>query len=90
MEKYQENYCGVKIMNDNEIKDNLYDLYAAYRHHKQLFDYWKAHHNKNLKTEDEIRDRIKYILKNKLSQKDEISALMWVLGEDKNENTKRD
>ena len=69
-------------MND-EIKDNLYDLYASYRHHKQLFDYWQNH--KTLKSEDEIRKRIDYIIKNKIAQRDEISTLLWVLGE-KNEN----
>ena len=69
-------------MND-EIKDNLYDLYASYRHHKQLFDYWQNH--KTLKSEDEIRERIDYIIKNKIAQRDEITTLLWVLGE-KNEN----
>ena len=65
-------------MND-EIKDNLYDLYASYRHHKQLFDYWQGH--KTLKSEDEIRERIDYIIKNKIAQRDEITTLLWVLGE---------
>lgn len=69
-------------MND-EIKDNLYDLYASYRHHKQLFDYWQNH--KTLKSEDEIRERIDYIIKNKIAQRDEISTLLWVLGEKENE-----
>ena len=67
---------------NNEIKDNLYDLYASYRHHKQLFNYWQNH--KTLKSEDEIRERIDYIIKNKIAQRDEISTLLWVLGE-KNE-----
>ena len=69
-------------MND-EIRDNLYDLYASYRHHKQLFEYWQNH--KTLKSEDEIRERIDYIIKNKVAQRDEISTLLWVLGEKENE-----
>ena len=74
-------------MNDN-IKDNMYDLHALYRQHKNLFEYWQEH--KKLKSESEIRARIQYILKNKVAQKDEISALLWVLGDDVNANTKRD
>lgn len=70
----------------NEIKDNLYDLYASYRHHKELFEYYQSH--KNLKSEDEIRARIEYITKNKLKQNSEIDALFWVLGEIENENKK--
>lgn len=67
------------ILKPDEIKDNLYDLYASYRHHKQLFDYYQEH--KSLKSETEIKDRIEYILKNKVKQRDEITTLMWVLGE---------
>lgn len=68
---------------NNEIKDNLFDLYASYRHHKELFEYYQSH--KNLKSEAEIRARIDYIIENKIKQKDEISTLLWVLGESNNE-----
>lgn len=67
------------------IKDNLFDLYASYRQHKMLFDYYQA--NKDMKTKQEIKERIEYIKKNKLQQRDELSTLMWVLGQiDNKEN----
>ena len=60
------------------IKDNLYDLYGAYQQHKQLFDYWKE--NKDLKSREEIKERIEYIAKNKINQRNELETLYWVLG----------
>jgi len=63
----------------NQIKDNLYDLYASYNQHKELFNFWKKY--KKIKNEDEIRERIEYLRKNKIKQRDELSALLWVLNE---------
>ena len=42
----------------------------------------KNNNLKNLKTEEEIRERIKYVTKHKLKQMNEIETLKWVLGED--------
>ena len=64
---------------NEKIKDNMYDLYASYNQHKLLFKYYQDH--KNLKSEEEIKERIEYITKNKINQRDEISTLLWVLGE---------
>lgn len=69
---------------NERIKDNLYDLYASVNHHKLLFNFYSEH--KNLKSEKEIKERINYILKNKITQRDEISTLLWVLGEKRSDN----
>ena len=74
-------------MKDNRINLTLHCLYDLYKQHKLLFEFYMNH--KDLKGEEEIRERIKYILKNKVKQKDEVSTLMWVLGEN-NENQRRD
>ena len=66
-------------MEYREIKDNLFDLYASYHQHKLLFEFWKQY--KNVKGEKDIRDRIEYIKKNKLKQRNEVETLLWVLGE---------
>ena len=68
---------------DNEIKDNLYDLYASYRQHKQLFEFWKKY--QNIKNEVEIRERIEYLKKNKIKQRNELETLLWILNEVDNE-----
>lgn len=60
------------------IKDNLYDLYSVYNQHKLLFNYYHA--NKDMKTKQEIEERIEYLKKYKVKQRDEISTLLWVLG----------
>lgn len=62
------------------IKDNLYDLYDSYNQHKLLFEFWKQ--NRAIKTKEEIKDRINYIIKNKIKQRNEIETLLWVIGED--------
>lgn len=64
---------------ETDIKDNLYDLYSSYNHHKRLFQFYQNH--KNIKGEDEIRERIDYIVKNKIKQKSEIETLLWIIGE---------
>ena len=66
-------------MDNDIIKDNLFDLYASYRHHKQLFEFYKDH--KNIKGKQQIKERIDYIKKNKINQRNELETLLWVLGE---------
>lgn len=68
---------------EDKIKNNLFDLYSVYNQYKLLFEFYKDHIN--IKSETEIRERINYILKNGIKQKDEISTLLWVLGENSNE-----
>lgn len=68
---------------DNEIKDNLYDLYASYKQHKQLYEFWKKY--QNIKNEAEIRERIEYLKKNKIKQRNELETLLWILNEVDNE-----
>ncbi len=68
---------------NNEIKDNLFDLYASYHHHKQLFNFYKDH--KNIKGEKEINERIEYIKKHNIKQRTELETLLWVIGEIENE-----
>lgn len=65
-------------MDKEEIKENLYDLYAAYRHHKQLFEFYLNH--KNIKSEEDIKNRIEYIKKNKVKQRNELETLLWIIG----------
>lgn len=67
----------------NKIKDNLFDLYSLVQQHKALYEYYHKH--KSIKSELEIQQRIDYILKNKIKQKDEVSTLLWVIGKDKKE-----
>lgn len=71
---------------DNEIKDNLFDLYASYNQHKKLFLFWKKY--QNIKNEDDIRDRIEYLKKNKVKQRSELETLLWILNEVSNEEDK--
>ena len=70
-------------LDNNKIKDNLYDLYAAYRQHKALYDFWKSF--RGMKSVDEIKERIEYIKKNKINQRNEIETLMWVINLDEKE-----
>lgn len=63
---------------DNEIKNNLYDLYSSYHQHKQLFDFWKKY--QNIKNEEDIMERLEYLRKNPMcKQRDEINTLLWIL-----------
>lgn len=64
-------------MRNTEIKDNLYDLYSVYQQYKALFNYYQQ--NKSMKTREEISERIEYIKKNKIKQKNELETLLWVL-----------
>lgn len=63
----------------NEIKDNLFDLYASYHQHKALFEFYQQ--NKKMRTVEEIKERIEYIKKNKVKQRNELEVLMWVIKE---------
>ena len=63
-----------------EIKENLYDLYASYSQHRALFNYWKEH--RTMKTKEDVVERINYIRKNKINNKNELETLLWVLGEE--------
>lgn len=70
-------------MRNTEIKDNLYDLYSVYQQYKALFNYYQQ--NKSMKTRKEISERIEYIKKNKIKQKNELETLLWVLNIDGDE-----
>lgn len=61
--------------------DVLYKAYKDYAYlYKFLEEYRKEH--KYAVSEEEMRNRIRYILKNKIKQRDEISTLCWILGEE--------
>ncbi len=65
---------------NNQIKDNLLDLYSVYHQYKLLFEFWKKY--QNIKNEDDIKERIEYLKKNpKISQRTEFETLLWVLNE---------
>lgn len=74
---------------------NFPALYSVIGSYKDLANFYEGH--LNIKTEDEIRKRIRYVTKNKLKQMNEIETLKWVLGEsivdekniDETENTSR-
>ena len=68
-----------------DIKDNLYDLYASYNQHKKLFEFWQAF--QGMKNVNEIKERIQYIKKYKVKQRNELETLLWVINEmnDRNE-----
>ena len=73
--------------NMTKIKDTLYPLFDAYSQYKALYEYWYEHeHNKDkykeeepLKTRQELVDRINFIKKNKVNQRNEIETLLWVM-----------
>ena len=57
-------------------------LYRMYHNYKYLYEYWQKNRNSKIRTTQEIRDRMKYILENNGRQRDEISTLCWILGEE--------
>ena len=62
-------------------------LYRYYLSYKYLYDFWeetrrKEAENRRVVTDEEMRSRIQYILKNKVRQRDEIETLCWILGEE--------
>lgn len=74
MNKYTE------IDRNDEIKDNLYDLYNHYRQHKALFAFYQKY--KDIKNEDDILARLDYLKKNpEIQQRTEIETLLWLINE---------
>ena len=66
--------------NKDNIKDNMYALYEVYNQYKLLYNFYQKY--KSIKNEEDIRERIEYLKKNpKCSMRDEISTLLWVIGE---------
>lgn len=67
-------------MSKDNIKDNLYALYEVYSQYKLLYAFYQE--NKDIKSANDIKDRIEYLRKNpKCRQKTEIECLLWILGE---------
>ena len=65
-------------MNEKDV--NIYCLYELYKDYKFLYEFWKKFQNKRVVSDDELRERMEYILKNKVKQRDEISTICWILG----------
>ena len=60
---------------------NTVPLWEVVNNYKMLLDYYEKHHYDNRPSDESLRARIKYILDNKIRQRDEIATLYWVLGE---------
>lgn len=59
----------------------MYNMYGAYADFKKLYEFYES--QKNLKVSaDEMRERVKYILKRGVNQRTEIETICWILGED--------
>ena len=56
-------------------------VWETLNNYKLLLEYYQKHHYDNRPCDEELRSRIKYILDNKIRQRDEIATLYWVLGE---------
>lgn len=74
-------------MSKEVTKPSLYCLYELYRNYKFLYEFWERRQNERVISDQEMRDRIDYILKNKVKQRDEISTLCWILGEEDERKT---
>lgn len=57
-------------------------LYRYYKCYKYLYDFWVENRDRHVVSERDMRNRIDYILKNKVKQRDEIATLCWILGEE--------
>jgi hypothetical protein len=57
-------------------------LYRLYKDYKYLYDFWENNRNTRRVSDEDMRNRIKYILKNNVKQRDEIATLCWILGEE--------
>jgi hypothetical protein len=57
-------------------------LYRYYKCYEYLYNFWEENRKKHAVSDDELRSRIRYILKNKIRQRDEISTICWILGEE--------
>ena len=56
-------------------------VWETLNNYKMLLEYYQKHHYDNRPCDEELRSRIKYILDNKIRQRDEIATIYWVLGE---------
>lgn len=56
-------------------------VWETMSNYKMLLEYYQNHHYDNRPSDEDIRGRIKYILDNKIKQRDEIATLYWILGE---------
>lgn len=57
-------------------------LYRAYKDYMYLYKFLQENREQRAVSDDEIRDRLNYLLHNKVKQRDEISTLCWILGEE--------
>ena len=59
-------------------------LYKAYKDYDYLYKFLKKQRSEPefAVSREEMKNRINYILKNKIRQRDEISTLCWILGEE--------
>lgn len=63
-------------------------LYRAYKDYMYMYEYLLKHEDERAVTNQELRDRRDYLLKNKIRQRDEISTICWILGEEDERETK--
>ena len=56
------------------IEPSLGSVYWIIKSYKELVNFYEQY--KNIRSEEEIRDRIKYVLKHKLKQKNEIDLII--------------
>lgn len=61
-------------------------LWETVSNYKMLLEYYQKHHFNNRPSDESLKARIKYILDNKIAQRDEIATLYWVLGEEDERN----
>ena len=54
-------------------------VYRLYKDYSYVYQEYQRERHRAV-SDDEIRDRIDYILKNNIKQRDEISTLCWILG----------
>jgi hypothetical protein len=57
-------------------------LYRAYKDYAYMYEYLLNKEDCRAVTNEELRSRRDYILKNKINQRDEISTICWILGEE--------
>lgn len=57
-------------------------LYRMYLDYKYLYEFWEKNRDTRRVSDEDMRNRIKYLLKNGTKQRDEISTLCWILGEE--------
>ena len=67
---------------EEKITPRLGTLYDMYKYYKFLYFFWINHRDEErMVTNEDMRNRIKFILKNKCNQREEISTICWILGE---------